>query len=147
MKVFPTATLSLVALTAGSLSALDLMTEYIELLNPAAVCKEMHQVRQDTVLYSDCTGFDYINQRVVKDSMLPADFAKFLADYQLGDSYTTTADQPLLNWLEAVISPFDPATRVSHDGSRFLFRTKSSYIVFEFTGSEWQILTAALAPN
>lgn len=147
MKVLPIGLLCLMSFTAADLNALDLLSEQIEPLDPEAVCQEAHQVRQDTILYSDCKGFDYINQRVVKDSMPPADFAQFLAGYELGADYQTNPEQQLLNWFEAAISPFDPTTRVSQDGHRFLFRTQSRHIFFEFDGSEWKIQQAALAPK
>ncbi|NRQ44162.1 hypothetical protein HRH59_16585 [Rheinheimera sp. YQF-2] len=74
------------------------------------------------------------------------DFSQFVADYRLGEDFETTLEQELLRHFDAMISPFDPETKVSQHDNLILFETKSHLALFQRNDDHW-LLTKAVLPS
>lgn len=113
---------------------------------PADICSEQTAFEsQATTIFTECKDYEFINQYVVVDAMSMADFSQFVAQYQLGEEFDTTLEQELLRHFDAMISPFDPKTKVSRDGDVMLFETKSQLAFFQRNADHW-LLTKAVLP-
>lgn len=113
---------------------------------PADICSEQTAFEsQATTIFTECKDYEFINQYVVVDAMSMADFSQFVAQYQLGEEFDTTLEQELLRHFDAMISPFDPKTKVSRDGDVMLFETKSQLALFQRNADHW-LLTKAVLP-
>ncbi|WP_240220433.1 hypothetical protein [Rheinheimera hassiensis] len=114
---------------------------------PAEICAEKTSFDgQATTIFSECEHYEFINQYVVTDAMSMDDFSQFVAGYRLGKDFETTIEQELLRHFDAMISPFDPETKVSQHNNLILFETKSHLALFQRNDDHW-LLTKAVLPQ
>lgn len=132
--------------TVFGCNGLEIEQKPVSKVVPADICSEQTAFEsQATTIFTECKDYEFINQYVVFDAMSMADFSQFVAQYQLGEEFDTTLEQELLRHFDAMISPFDPKTKVSRDGDVMLFETKSQLAFFQRNADHW-LLTKAVLP-
>ncbi len=127
-------------------NGLEIEKKPVRVVVPAEICAEKTSFDgQATTIFTGCEHYESINQHVLVDAMNMDDFNQFVAQYQLGEEFDTTLEQELLRHFDAMISPFDPKTKVSRDGDVMLFETKSQLAFFQRNADHW-LLTKAVLP-
>lgn len=135
------------ALSVFACSGLEIEKKVVSNILPAEICTERTAFdEQATVIFTECEHYEFINQYTVVDTMSMAEFSKFVAKYKLGADYETTLEQELLRYFDAMISPFDPATKVSQHNNLMLFEMKSHLALFQRNDDHW-LLTKAVLPQ
>ncbi len=135
------------AMSVFACNGLEIDKKPVSSILPAEICTERAAFDgETTVIFSECEHYEFINQYIVADAMSMADFSEFVAKYKLGAEYETTLEQELLRHFDAMISPFDPDTKVSQHDSLMLFESKSHLALFQRNADHW-LLTKALLPQ
>lgn len=125
--------------------SVEIESEGIIAINPDEICQQKIVFDNNkTTLFTDCLHYEFINQYKVNDSMSINDFYKFVANYQLGTDYKTTIEQELLRHFDAMISPFDPKTKVLHDTNLVLVKTNTHDVYFQNNKDHWLLTKAVL---
>lgn len=129
-------------------NGLEIEKKSVSVVVPAEICAEKTSFDgQATTIFSECKHYEFINQYVVADTMSMDDFSQFVADYRLGEDFETTLEQELLRHFDAMISPFDPETKVSQHDNLMLFETKSHLALFQRNDDHWLLTKAVLPPQ
>lgn len=132
--------------TVFGCNGLEIEQKPVSKVVPTDICSEQTAFEsQATTIFTECKDYEFINQYVVVDAMSMADFSQFVAQYQLGEEFETKLEQELLRHFDAMISPFDPKTKVSRHGDVMLFETKSQLAFFQRNADHW-LLTKAVLP-
>ena len=135
------------ALSVFACNGLEIEKKLVNTILPAEICAESAAFDGEaTVIFSECEHYEFINQYIVADAMSMADFSEFVAKYKLGAEYETTLEQELLRHFDAMISPFDPDTKVSQHDNLMLFESKSHLTIFQRNENHW-LLTKAVLPQ
>ncbi|MAD73292.1 MAG: hypothetical protein CML20_00545 [Rheinheimera sp.] len=135
------------ALSVFACNGVEIEKKLINNIVPSEICTEKAAFDgETTVIFSECEHYEFINQYTVTDAMSMADFSEFIANYKLGSEYETRLEQELLRHFDAMISPFDPDTKVSQHDNLILFQSKSHLALFQRNDNHW-LLTKAVLPQ
>ncbi|HEY0923107.1 hypothetical protein [Rheinheimera pacifica] len=135
------------AMSVFACNGLEIEKKVVSTILPAEICTERTDFAEKaTVIFSECEHYEFINQYTVTDAMSMAEFSQFVSKYKLGADYETTLEQELLRYFDAMISPFDPDTKVSQHNNLMLFEMKSHLALFQRNDDHW-LLTLAMLPQ